>query len=470
MYLISMLFIGVNAFYISQEFYFFSVLPIIILFVFIALTRLDVFFLLIVFLIPLSITLNDLGIDPGFDAYLPTEPMIIGAMVLVFIKLLVEKQFDKRILLHPISIAMYINLLWILITSFTSTMPGVSFKFFLVRVWFLVVFYFLATQVFSKKENIKRFFWAYITGFLIVIAYTLLNHFQYGMSSNIIAHFVMKPFFNDHTSYGAIIAMYLPVLVGFYFIYKNSSDWVRFIIIILTLVYVFALIFSYTRAAWLSLIVAICVWLAIRFKIRLWYIAMTIAILILLFISFQTRIMIALEQNEQDSSADLAEHIKSIANITTDASNMERINRWKCAFRMFSEKPIFGWGPGTYMFKYAPFQRSYDRTIISTNAANLGNAHSEYIGPLAESGVIGTLSFIFIIVVVAITVFRLYKNLHGKENRIILLAVSLGLVTYLVHGMLNNFLDTDKASAPFWGFIAVIVALDVYHQQQQAGT
>lgn len=468
MYLISMLFIGINAFFISQEFYFFSVLPIIILFFFIAVTRLDVFFLLIVFLVPLSISLNELGIDPGFDAYLPTEPMIIGAMVLVFIKLLIEKQFDKRILLHPISIAMYVNLLWILITSFTSTMPGVSFKFFLVRVWFLVVFYFLATQIFSKKENIRRFFWAYIAGFLIVIVYTLFNHFQYGMTNDIVAHFVMKPFFNDHTSYGAIIAMYLPVLVGLYFIYKDSSGWIRFLIIILTLIYVFALIFSYTRAAWLSVIVAICVLLAIRFRIRLWHIGMTMAILILLFISFQTRIMIALEQNEQDSSADIAEHIKSIANITTDASNMERINRWKCAFRMFSEKPFFGWGPGTYMFNYAPFQRSYDRTIISTNAANLGNAHSEYIGPLAESGVIGTLSFIFIIVVVAITVFRLYKNLPGKENRIILLAVSLGLVTYLVHGMLNNFLDTDKASAPFWGFIAVIVALEVYHNNKSS--
>jgi hypothetical protein len=39
----------------------------------------------------------------------------------------------------------------------------------------------------------------------------------------------------------------------------------------------------------------------------------------------------------------------------------------------------------------------------------------------------------------------------------------LGLVTYLIHGILNNFLDTDKASAPFWGFIAAIVAIEVYH-------
>jgi len=47
------------------------------------------------------------------------------------------------------------------------------------------------------------------------------------------------------------------------------------------------------------------------------------------------------------------------------------------------------------------------------------------------------------------------------------LSVFLGLVTYLVHGALNNFLDTDKASVPFWGFIGILVALDVYHARER---
>jgi hypothetical protein len=43
------------------------------------------------------------------------------------------------------------------------------------------------------------------------------------------------------------------------------------------------------------------------------------------------------------------------------------------------------------------------------------------------------------------------------------LAILLGLITYFVHGTMNNFLDTDKASVPFWGFIAILVALDLYY-------
>jgi hypothetical protein len=47
------------------------------------------------------------------------------------------------------------------------------------------------------------------------------------------------------------------------------------------------------------------------------------------------------------------------------------------------------------------------------------------------------------------------------------MGVFLGLVTYFVHGVLNNYLDTDKASAPFWGFLALMVVFDLQSQTKQ---
>src|SRR5690606_3361999 len=106
-----------------------------------------------------------------------------------------------------------------------------------------------------------------------------------------------------------------------------------------------------------------------------------------------------LEQNTQDSTGtQLSEHIQSISNITTDASNLERINRWNSALEMFEEKPFFGWGPGTYAFQYAPFQSAQDKTIISTNAGDMGNAHSELLGPLSEQGIFGPLLYVLLLV------------------------------------------------------------------------
>src|SRR6187399_1719267 len=146
--------------------------------------------------------------------------------------------------------------------------------------------------------------------------------------------------------------------------------------------------------------------------------------------------MIKLERNRAQSATDFNKHLQSISNITTDASNLERINRWNSALRMFREKPVFGWGPGTYQFQYAPYQLSTEKTIISTNAGDQGNAHSEYIGPLAESGVLGAVTFVVLLIVVVYRALMLYRRLQDKEARLITLGILLGLVTYIVHGSL----------------------------------
>ena len=140
---------------------------------------------------------------------------------------------------------------------------------------------------------------------------------------------------------------------------------------------------------------------------------------------------------------------------------MERLNRWNSALKMFRSKPVFGWGPGTYMFSYAPFQSAADKTAISTDFGNLGNAHSEYIGPLAESGILGSVSFILIGIAIILTGFRVYSGIKDQRQKYLALGILLGFITYLIHGILNNFLDTDKASALFWGFAAALVAMDL---------
>src|SRR5690606_24947111 len=112
-----------------------------------------------------------------------------------------------------------------------------------------------------------------------------------------------------------------------------------------------------------------------QIKIRWWFVAMACIGLIGAFFVFQDQVIMALEKNRQDSSDDLAEHVNSISNVATDASNLERINRWNAALRMFEERPVLGFGPGTYKFFYAPYQHSSQLTIISTNFGDLGNAH-----------------------------------------------------------------------------------------------
>ena len=345
-------------------------------------------------------------------------------------------------------------------------MPVVSLKFFTARIWFVIAFYLLGTQLFKNFENTKKFIWLYVVSFTAIIFYVLNRQYESGLFNQVAANYVVSPFYSDHTSYGAMLAMFIPVLLGFEFASEYSSQ-TKFLIFFVLLIFLVAFIFSYTRAAWISFAGMIFIWLLIKFKLKLRTVLLIFTGLTTFFFIYKSEILIKLSLNKQDSSKNIEKHLESIANVTTDASNLERLNRWSCAIRMFNERPVFGWGPGTYMFKYAPFQLSYEKTIISTNAADRGNAHSEYIGPLAESGALGMVTFIMILITTVYTALKVYLHSKKKEIKMLSLCLLLGLITYFIHGLLNNFLDTDKASVPFWGFIAIIVAMDVYHTSEE---
>jgi len=464
--LLSLAFILLNALAIYFDQYLLNLIPLGLLVLAIAFFHLDWLFFILVFLVPLSVQLKYLVPGLSFDLFLPTEPLLAGILILFILKLFNGEKIEKPLLIHPVTLTILFYLAWMAITSVTSTMPLVSFKYLLAHIWFIVSFYFLAVYIFRKRKNMFRFWWMYIVPFAIVIIYTVSRHITFGLNKKTV-YFAMKPFYNDHTIYGAALAMFLPVLIGMAVYYYRKGNLLKNIVLwLLTVLYTFGVVFSYTRAAWISLAGALVVFLLIRlFRIRFGVLLGGTVLLAGLFFAFQTQLMIKLEKNKQDSSVDLAKHLQSISNIASDASNRERINRWHSAIRMFREKPVFGFGPGTYMFQYAPYQKWYEETIISTNFGTLGNAHSEYIGPLAESGLAGTLSVLAIMILTFFTGMKVFYAASSFKTKVLVLSSLLGLLTYYIHGLMNNFLDTDKISAPFWGFTAIIVALDIYHKE-----
>ncbi len=466
-YLISIGFILLNLwFVVKKDMLYLNALPLVLAILLVAIYSFDKVIYLIAFFAPLSIPLHEIMPGFGFDMYLPTEPLLFGLLILFILKIVQERKFDRKILLHPISLAVYFNLFWILATSSTSTMPVVSFKFLLMRIWFIVGLYLLTAKLFSEGKNMEKYVWLYVIPLIIVIFYSTYRHLGYGLWDKQAAHFVVSPFYRDHTSYGAVTALYLPFLVMFALNKKNSRQ-MRLLSAATLAVVFMGFVLSYSRAAWLSIVIALGIWGIIKLQIKFKTIFISLISVIVLFVVFQNQILMKLEQNSEESSTNLMTHISSMSNITSDASNLERINRWSCALRMFADKPLFGYGPGTYMFNYAPYQLNKDRTIISTNSADGGNAHSEYFGPLAESGFMGLLSYLLIIGLVIYTAIQTYTRLKDYRLRAIVLTALISLITYYIHGFMNNFLDTDKISVPFWGFTAMIVSIDIYSRENR---
>ena len=445
--------------------YYFNAIPIAFLLIYTALYHLDKLFLLIVFFTPLSVNIEEfVGGDIGL--FIPTEPLLFGMLLLILFKQLKENQFDRDFLRHPITVIFYLQFIWLFVTSVSSELPLVSFKYFLTKLWFIIPIYFFGVHFFKKEIRIKWFIWLYISALTIVVLYTLTNHAINGFDEET-GHWVMFPFFKDHTSYGAILALVYPLFFGMLFGMKNSAT-TQGILVGLILLFGFAIIMSYTRAAWASLVGALIVYLLIRFKVKFKYLMILVAAAGVYVAASWTDIMHSLEKNRSEhATEDMNERLESMANVTTDASNLERLNRWGSAIRMWEDRPIMGWGPGTYAMIYAPFQLSSGLTIISTHSGNRGNAHSEYLGPLSEQGLPGMLLMILLVGYICYTAVTLYIRMPPGDNRVILLCVFLGLVTYFTHGILNNYLDTDKATIPVWGFTAIIVMLDLKHPRKK---
>ncbi len=462
MYAGSLLFAAVNIFLTIQEVYWLNALPVALAIALLFFFSLDKLILVLVFLTPLSV---NLAFDElGFTANLPTEPIMLAVMLLAFLRFFYEGRYDNRILKHPVTVFLIIKLVWMLLTTVTSEIPVVSIKHLVARLWFVTTFFFVGIYMFRDPKRMQQFMWLFGTALVLVIIIATARHATVGFERQMGA-WAVQPFFNDHTQYSAVIALVLPYFAVMSF---NRADSVlrRRMALIFFLVMGVGILFSYSRAAWLSLIIASAGLIILAFRVKFRVLLASGILLVSVLYLFQTEIVMYLERNQQESSADFSEHIRSASNITSDASNLERINRWRSAYRMYQERPVLGWGPGTYQFVYAPFQRSEDYTIITTHFGDLGNAHSEYLGPLSESGLPGMAAFTALALAVLATGVKLFKKAPSRDLRLLALGLTMGFITYFSHGFLNNFLDTDKASVPFWGMAAILVALDVFFDKR----
>ncbi len=399
---------------------------------------------------------------------LPTEPMLLFIMVVFLFELSLQKNIDKRLFTHPVSLCIVISIVWIVISSFFSTDLFVSFKHILARLWFVIPCYFMTLFIFKDPKKILWFIACYGFSLSVVIIISTIKYALKGFDHDY-ADYIMMPFYNDHTAYGAAIGLFVPISLYYLFAKKTlyNNIYVRILFAFISICLVVGLVFCYARATWISVIVSGLVLLVVKLRISTkTIIKIGVAGILALVLSWNF-ILDKMSENKQDSSGNISEHIQSMSNISTDASNTERLNRWACAFAMTKERPIVGWGFGTYQFEYGRFQKSKDLTIISTNEGTLGNAHSEYLGPLCETGILGMITIMMIFGFTIYIGIRAYRRIKNKDLANLCLFLTISLITYYIHGLMNNFLDTDKLAIPFWAMTSMIVALDLYSQKKE---
>lgn len=446
-----------------SKFYVLLVLPFSLIGAYLFIYHIEYLFHALMLTLPFSLNLRDIGLGVGLS--IPAELITVILLVAVIGKIMYKYTEIKELLWHPLSLLIYANVVWMLVTTVTSSIFIVSVKFMIIRVIYVMVYYIYAGFLFKKEKMIKSFIWLYGIGISIVIGIVFMKHLALGLgqdTSNKISH----PFYDDHTIYAACIVMMIPLVLALFSLHKKQNFY-QIGILLLLFVLIVGLLHSYSRAGWISIAGISVGWIIFKLRISFTKIIIVLSLVIGWGIFNHNSLLDNLDSNNKDSGGDVLEHAQSATNISTDASNTERINRWSCAIRMVKDKPVIGFGPGTYMFQYGKFQKRNEMTIISVRDGSWGGVHSEYLKPLAESGYIGILTFLlFVFYAIKVGMNIIYET-DDKKTKMLLIAVVLSFVSYLIHGFVNFFLDTDKSSVLFWGMLAIITITDIQHQKKK---
>jgi putative inorganic carbon (hco3(-)) transporter len=408
------------------------------------------------FLIPLSVPFS----AGSAQISLPSEPIVVLLAAFFCVKIITGTKLDAKLLSHPITLLILLDLFWLFVSSVFSQMPEVSFKRFVIRMCYYISFYYFYYTMFKENQNqIKKVFTLHIFGFLIPIVYAFVRHAQLGFTT-VGSQQISAPFYYDHTIYGACLVFFIPFIIYFFYFAANRKEKLAYGLLLS--VFGLATLLSYSRAAWISLMTAFALSVLIKLKIKFKYVFVAALLVFSIgLLNFKSISKVLNESQEISHSNDVSKHLKSISNINTDASNKERINRWKCALRMFSDKPLLGFGPGTYQFYYGQYQRRDDMTRISTYDGTKGHAHSEYLNYLSETGLPGLLIFISLIGVVGVKSIGIYQGTTTAETKNLVLCTIAALTTYFVHAFFNGFLEFDKMAMPVFVSFASIVAIDI---------
>jgi O-antigen ligase len=320
----------------------------------------------------------------------------------------------------------------------------------------------------EKPKVLLTVFVCYAIGLIPVMYFTIKHHAHYDFDPRVVFD-ICAPYFSDHTIYGACLAFIIPLLIILLKSWPSYSkmDILRWPFALLVIIIITSLFLALSRAAILSVIFAGVFAVLLHFRIQFKALIATLGVVIISIALSWNSIYSTLEQNESVSNdGEIVNHFSSVSNVSSDASNLERINRWVCAVHMFQAKPLVGFGPGTYQFEYNQFQTSQTKTYISTNAGDRGNAHSEYLTHLSENGIFG---FVLFIVLVFTTIYFGMQN-HYQLPRGVLkmvnLGVLLGLTTFFFHGIFNMFNDQIKMASLVYTSLGVIVWINMRHKKE----
>jgi O-antigen ligase len=447
---------------VNTGLYYLALLPFALIVAYIALTDFKLLYYLLLFTIPLSM---EYSFTPSLGTDLPDEPLMVGLMFVTILYLLKNpKALPTGFFGHAIMFLLVIHLFWIFVTMLTTVRPLVSIKAFLSKTWYVSAFSIMSVIVLKTEQDLKKAFWVIFVPLTMLIIQVLVRFALIGFEFDEV-NTPMWPFFRNHVNYAAILSVFLPFIWFARGWYAPDSG-LRRLLNFSVLLYVVAIYLSFTRTTYIAVLAIFPVYQIVRYKLMKPAVALAgVAVVALCFYLFTNNnyLKFAPDFTETVYHDDFGDHLSSTFE-GKDVSSMERVYRWVAIFRMFRDRPIFGFGPGNFYPYYKGYTVTSFETYVSDNEEH-STAHNYFLLLLAEQGLVGVIIFMLFTAVIFISGENIYHRLRSESDKRMAMIFLLMLAMIYVNLMLSDLLESDKVGPFFFISIAMLAALDVRNKQ-----
>lgn len=227
--------------------------------------------------------------------------------------------------------------------------------------------------------------------------------------------------FNSHEPFGSFLMLMLPVALAFA-LDRGGDQKVMLGAQAIAVVLACALLLARTRSAWIGeglalSTLAVLAWRCAPVRLNRANRAALVGPLLILCLGLGGLLF------SSQLAPLLAPRAATLAHVTEDGSFSERLHRWRSACRMTYERPVFGWGLGTFPVIQQRWSGLGDdpEQAITRGTSYWDNAHNFWVQWAAETGVVGLFLYVGAVVAFLLSAGRLLPGMRPGFHRTLLL-------------------------------------------------
>jgi O-antigen ligase len=408
--------------------------------------------------IPFSL---EIDLPGGFAINLPNEPLMVGFLLVSILLFAANapKILKSRFLRHPITLLLALHIGWMFICVLHSESSVISIKFFLAKLWYVATFYFMAGWIIKQKVDLLKLSWVVFVPLSLAVVLTMARHLPSGFAFDQ-SNYVMQPYFRNHVDYACLLALFMPFL--FWMRQESRVGSTRkYFLTAFILIFLAAIQFSYTRTAYVAIVVAIGYYWVIQYRLTKYIVLSGIIGIIWLigFLQTKNKYLDFAPNYEHAVSHTRFENLVEATYKLEDVSTMERVYRWVAGSFMVKKHLYFGFGPGNFYSFYKQFALTRFRTYVSDNTEKSG-IHCYYLMTTVDNGVLGGILFLGLCFFALLKGEAIYHQTTDLTHRRMTMTVLLSFVIILMLIIINDLIESDKIGPFFFMNLAVLVNLD----------